>query len=180
MLRLAYPYQDELNKAYQSTVFQDKYKYYNFSNWWNYTIKLENNSWNNIEMVSIKGKEILGYFNANISRCDNLVSALGVINFSTKGNIIFSKDFYKFIIDLFYKFNFRKIRFTVVVGNPIAKMYDRYIAKYGGRIIGISNNDALLQDGKYYNVKYYEIFQNDFKYNFKKKTKRDIKMKLIK
>jgi len=48
------------------------------------------------------------------------------------------------------------------MGNPIEKMYDKYINKYGGRIIGINKQSTKLQDGNYYDVKYYEIFRDDY------------------
>ena len=48
------------------------------------------------------------------------------------------------------------------MGNPIEKMYDKYINKYGGRIIGINKQSTKLQDENYYDVKYYEIFREDY------------------
>jgi RimJ/RimL family protein N-acetyltransferase len=70
---------------------------------------------------------------------------------------------YNFLVDLFDKFNFRKIEWTVVVGNDNAeKMYDRIINKYGGKIVGVKEKSTKLIDNKYYDIKYYEIFKDDF------------------
>ena len=83
------------------------------------------------------------------------------MNFYDK-NVTFSRDLYIFLTDLFNKFNFRKIEFTVVIGNPAEVMYDRIMDKYGGSIVGIKKLSTKLIDGKYYDVKMYEIFKDDF------------------
>ena len=83
---------------------------------------------------------------------------LRIINFEEKPNFLFSKDLKEFIIDvLFLKFRFNKLQFTCVVGNPIEKTYDRFIIKYGGRIVGIYEKDVRLVDNKIYDLKLYEI-----------------------
>jgi len=162
LLKLAHTYKDKLQAKYSEVVFQEKYKFYNCSSYWDYEVKIADDSWNNIQFVSVDEKDnIRGYLVAHISRASDKVSGLGIINFYDT-NIIFSKDLYQFLKDLFEKFNLRKVEFTVVVGNPIEKMYDKYIEKYGGRIIGVSKEDSKLQDGKYYDLKYYEIFKDEY------------------
>lgn len=42
--------------------------------------------------------------------------------------------------------------FRVVIGNHIEKMYDKYIEKYGGRIIGVRKDEVRLIDGKLYEI----------------------------
>jgi hypothetical protein len=162
ILKLAYTYKDKLQAKYSEVVFQDKYKFYSCSVDWDYAIKISEDSWNNIQFVSVdEENNIRGYLSAHVSRNSDKVTGLGIINFYDT-NIVFSKDLYQFLKDLFEKFNFRKIEFSVVIGNPIEKMYDKYIKKYGGRIVGISKDDTKLQDGKYYDLKYYEIFREDY------------------
>jgi len=163
MLKTAYTYKDKLQETYNTIVFNDKYKYYNFNNYWSYEVKLSQDSWNNIEMVSVdKNNNVRGFFRASISRESDKISALGIMNFYDK-SVTFSKDLYQFLSDLFIKYNFRKIEFTVVIGNPAEKMYDRIMKKYGGRIVGVEKLSTKLVDGLYYDVKYYEIFKEDFK-----------------
>ena len=41
-------------------------------------------------------------------------------------------------------------------------MYDKFISKYGGRIVGIKQKDTMLFDGKLYDTKMYEIFTEDY------------------
>lgn len=168
MLKLAYNYLSELNNTYREIVFDDKYKFYNTSGYWTYELTIGNCNWSELDFVSVdKNDKILGYLGAGIDRNLNKIDYLRVLNFSNKDNIIFSKDLYKFIIDLFIKFNFRKIEFNVTVGNPIERMYDKYCLKYGGRIVGVKKQDVKLQDGKYYDNKLYEIFREDFVKNYK-------------
>lgn len=163
MLKLAYEYESELNYLIQNIAFNDKYKYYNYSSWWNYSIILDKDSWNNIQLVSIsKDNEILGYFSARFNRSDNKISGLSVINFCNKDNIVFSKDMYKFIVSLFYKFNARKVEFSVIVNNPIEKMYNKFIKKYHGHVVGKSKKSVQLENGVFYDEKFYEIFRKDF------------------
>ena len=161
ILKLAYTYENQLQQLFKKIIFQEKYKYYNYSNYWTYNLKLSENSWDSIEMVSVDEQDnVRGFLSASIARDSDKVSSLGMINFYDI-NVVFAKDMYKFIKDLFLKFNFRKIEFTVVVGNPIEKMYDKYIQKYNGRIVGIKKQSTKLQDNKYYDVKMYEIFRDD-------------------
>jgi len=162
MLKLAYPYQEALNKAWQACVFNEKYQFYNFGKSWDYKINLEDSSWNNIQMVSVgHDGNILGYLAADIYRNSNIVSNIGAINFGEL-NVTFSKDFYQFLTELFTKHHFRKIEWVVVVGNPAEKMYDRIVDKYGGRIIGIRRDHTITADGVLRDEKEYELSMDSF------------------
>lgn len=162
MLKLAYPYQDALNATWQSIAFREKYQFYNTGKCWYYKIELADNSWDNIQMVSIGASEkILGFFSANIDRQANKVQNVGAINFGDL-NIAFSKDFYQFLTELFTKHHFRKVEWRVVVGNPAERMYDKIIDKYGGRIIGIRSATTITADGVLRDEKEYELFREDF------------------
>ena len=159
---------------WQSIVFKDKYKFYNLGNYWSYEIKLDDGSWDKIQMVSVdKNDNVVGYVCASIDRSMNKVSGMGAINFYGV-NVTFAKDFYKFLTDLFEVHNFFKIEWIVVVGNPAEAIYDKIIDKYHGRVVGISHESTTLEDGKYYDVKEYEIFKRDYdKYKTRKAQKED-------
>jgi len=137
--------------------------FWNCTSYWEYEFKLSPDSWSTIEMVSVDSNDnVIGFFKANIERSADKVSSLGVANFCDV-NPVFAKDLKSFIFDLLFKFNFRKIEWTVVIGNPAEQIYDRFIAKYGGRDTGIQRQTVRLQDGKYYDMKGYEIFREEFK-----------------
>ena len=56
---------------------------------------------------------------------------------------------------------FSKITFSVVVGNHIENAYDKFINKFNGRIVGIKEKECLLSDGNFYDLKMYEIINNN-------------------
>jgi hypothetical protein len=167
MLEIAKIHESQLQSLFSRIVFDDKFKFYNASNYYDYNISLDNDSWNSLQFASVdKDGNVLGYLSAKISRASEYVSSLQVINFYEL-NYTFSKDFHQFITDLFIKFKFRKINFSVIIGNPAEKMYDKYIEKYNGRVVGIYKEDVRLFDGKYYDFKVYEIFKNEFEKSLK-------------
>jgi len=163
MLKPAFAYKEKLQQKYNEILFQDKYKFFNCESYWDYEFKLSPDSWTSIEMVSVDSKDnVIGFFRAAISRSADKVSSLGVANFY-KANTVFAKDLKQFVMDLLFKFNFRKIEWTVVIGNPAEEIYDRFISKYGGNTTGIQRETVRLQDGKYYGMKGYELFRAEFK-----------------
>ncbi len=171
LLKPAVLYEDQLKMAYRSIAFEDKYKYFTASNYFDFDIPLEDSTWRKIQLVSVNKKgDLIGFFSATIDRGDDAVSSLSIVNFYDL-NYVFSKDFHQFLNDLFTKFNFRKVSFSVVVGNPSEKMYDKYIDKHGGRVVGIKNKDIKLQDNQYYDLKLYEIFRDDYMKNADRRIK---------
>lgn len=165
MLKLAYFYKQQLQEEYQKIIFDEKYKFYFCQSYWDYEFHTStgDSNWYGIEYVSVnKDGDIIGYLGADINRDSNKVNCLKIINFKNKGNITFSKDLYNFLMELFTKYKVRKIEFSVVVGNPIEKMYDKYVQKYGGHIAGQYTKYIKLIDGEYYDYKMYEIFREDY------------------
>lgn len=161
MLDIALKYKDALEQAFIDTWHQEKYKYYNYSSYYS-KLELKNETWNAHEFVSInKQGEVIGFISYEINRCANSVNGLGIINF-TDNKITFGRDVMRAMRDIFEKYNFNKISFCVVIGNPIEKTYDKLMAKYGGRIVGIERQHTILYDNKYYDVKRYEILREDY------------------
>lgn len=89
------------------------------------------------------------------------VTGIAAINFKDI-NVTFSKDFYKFLTDLFDIHKFNKIEWQVAIGNPAEKMYDKIVKKYDGRVVGIEHESTKFDDGNYYDVKEYEILRRDY------------------
>jgi RimJ/RimL family protein N-acetyltransferase len=167
MLKLAKLYEKEIQTLFIKIAFDEKFKFYNATNYYTYGTELAQDSWSQLEFVSVdKDDNVIGFLRAKIDRCNDMISSLGVINFYDL-NYTFSKDFHQFLTELFTKHNFRKVEFSVVIGNPAEKMYDKYITKYGGRVVGTFKEETKLYDGKYYDHKVYEIFKCDFEKNLK-------------
>ena len=159
MLKPAIQYQDQLATLYQAAWFDDRYKYYFTSH--HRILKLEDNTWEWHEFVSIDGEgKVLGYIYYRIDRWTNNCYNFGAINFTN--NPLFGRDVIQVIRDIFEKFNFNKLHFSVVVGNPVEKTYDRLCQKYGGHILCIEKAETKLMDGKYHDMKRYEIFREDY------------------
>lgn len=160
MLKLAKPYEDQINKAKIHIIEnEEKYKYLNCSTYWDNTIlSIPDSDWNSIVRMSVSEDKVLGYFKADIVRDTLDVSSLMAVNFNLKAiSFTFIRDLEAFVNYLLEYKKFRKINFSVVIGNPAERMYDRFIEKYNGRIVGIKKNDAKLVDGKYYDLKLYEL-----------------------
>lgn len=160
MLEPAVKYKEQLERLQYNIWFNDKYKYWNY-NVYNRPIDIDANTWNSHQFVSVYNGEVIGYISYSISRGDNNAYALSIINFSDN-KAIFGKDLGCALRDIFEKYKFRKLNFSVLIGNPAEKSYDKMIAKYGGRIIGVRKEDVKLIDGNYYDEKLYEIFANDY------------------
>ena len=160
MLEPAIKYKEQLEKLQYGIWFDEKYKYWNCDVYYD-TLNIENNTWNKHQFVSVVNEKVLGYIAYNVSRADNSVYGLSIMNFSDN-KAAFGMDLGQALKDIFEKFNFRKLNFTVVIGNPIEKSYDKMIKKYGGRIVGIKKEDVKLIDGKYYDRKIYEILASEY------------------
>ena len=167
MLYPAKLYEEELTEKFYNIWFSDKNKYWNNDTWYQ-TIEINNDTWETHQFVSVREKddEVVGYISYDIDRQANIVSDIGIINFGdTKA--VFSKDVMQAIDDIFCKFNFKKIEFSVVVGNPAEKIYDKFIAQYGGRVVGTWRNHTKLIDGEAYDTKMYELFREMYIHNKK-------------
>jgi RimJ/RimL family protein N-acetyltransferase len=104
--------------------------------------------------------EIIGAIGYCILRDTESVCGLGIINFTD--DPAFCRDVLHAVRDIFERYNFRKLSFCVVIGNPIEKAYDKLALKYGGRIVGVERQETKLCDNKYYDVKRYEILRDDY------------------
>lgn len=160
MLEPAIKYRDQIDIVQYDIWFNDKYKYFNSGTYYG-TMQIDDNTWDKHQFVSVLNGSVIGYIEYNISREENHVRSLAIINF-TDNKVTFGKDLSQALKDIFEKYNFRKLNFSVVVGNPIEKSYDKMIKKYGGRIVGTYKENCKLIDGKYYDEKLYEILASEY------------------
>lgn len=160
MLEPAIKYRDQLENIQYDTWFNDKYKYWNSDIFYG-SLQIDADTWNRHQFVSVKNGVVIGYIDYGISRTNHSVSSLSIINFSDD-KIVFGKDLIQALKDIFEKYRFRKINFSVIIGNPIEKSYDKMIEKYGGRIVGVYKDDAVLVDNKIYDRKLYEILASEY------------------
>jgi hypothetical protein len=164
MLVYAKTYEEELKKNYQKIAFDDFYKYDHYSAC-REPLAIPDDTWSAHDFVSIHNEQIIGHIGYSIRRVDNIVNSLIIRHFGGKnaGNdYIFGKDTMTCIKDIFEKFKFNKLNFTVIVGNPVESTYDRLVKRYGGRIVGVLKQDIKLIDGEIYDQKVYEILAEDY------------------
>lgn len=160
MLDVAGKYEKELQELFANIAFNEKYKYLYLVPYRD-KYKAIDSTWSTHEFVSILNGKIFGYIRYSIDRDSGVAYGLQVVNFA-EPNVIFSKDLNQCLHDVFDKFQFRKLKFCCLIGNPAEKMYDKYIKKYGGRIVGIQKENDKLIDGNYYDLKTYEILLKDY------------------
>jgi len=146
--KFADAFMDERNLFYFGGGYMDKYK-------------VSDSTWNRHEFVSLNDGKVIGYLSYNINQRTNSADGMCAINFGGK-SLTFSKDFMQFLKNIFRKYHFRKLSFGVYIGNPAEIMYDRYIKKFGSRIVGVEKESNMLADGKFYDYKQYEIFRDDY------------------
>lgn len=161
MIDIAARHVEELTDKFRSVWFDDKYKYWNFTSYYEDWKPCEN-TWNGHELVILDSKnEVAGFVGYEINRSNEYVTGLNIINF-TDDKMLFGVEVMKIIRDIFEKFHFRKLCFSVVVGNPVEKQYDKLIELFGGRIVGIQKQHVKLIDGKHYDVKLYEVLESGY------------------
>lgn len=166
MIDIAQLYADELTKKFHETWFKDHYKYFYCEPFYS-EFEIMKDTWNRHQFVSLyDNDEICGYIEYSINRRTNNVYDLAAINF--EGLKTFGIDLGDVVVDIFEKYKFNKLNFSVIVGNPIEKSYDKLIEKYGGRVVGYFEKHVKLIDGKYYDEKHYEIMAENY---FKSKEK---------
>ena len=165
MLERANKYQEELYKLFMNAWRNEKYKYL-LCNPYSHIECLTSkngldNTWDKHHFVSVYNGQVIGYISYGISRTDNRVYRLEIINF-TENSMVFGMDLGKVLVNIFELYKFRKINFMVVIGNPIEKKYDKLVERYNGRIVGLRKKHIKLIDNKYYDTKEYEVFREDY------------------
>ena len=177
MLDLAIKHEDKLKKEMIGVMFVEKYKFENVASYYNETIiKKDWVGWSNIQMVSVnKEGEVIGYFSVDLCRDTFNLSNLHIINF-TDDKVLFAKDLKSFFMKLTKREDIRKLNFSVAIGHPIEKSYDKMVEKYGGRITGTKKEDVKLFDGKLYDLKGYEIFMDSIRQALEKRAWKQVEI----
>jgi hypothetical protein len=156
MLDIAFKHEEELKKLFLETWHNDFYKFWTFG-CFSDQYEAAKNTWEKSEFVSLDSSgNVIGYIAYDVDRNTRNVSGLSALNFS-ENKVVFGRDLLQAMKDVFEKYRFRKIEFSVICGNPIERSYDRLAEKFGGRIVGIKTDHCRLIDGKYYDLKLYEV-----------------------
>lgn len=164
MIKHAFLYRNALPRLLSEASLDLENKFYP-ENYWIYEGNIGNDDWGGHQFVSVDSCDnIIGFFSVSIDRPCYYVHSFGVIRFekASKYNIMFAKDFKK-IFEIFFKhYKYNKLDFSVCIGSPNEKMYDKFVNKYGGRIVGIKRKNFKLIDGTICDQKYYELEREPF------------------
>lgn len=161
MIKPALLYKDRLEELYVSILYDEKYKFY--TGWTTYKIdSIDDNTYERHQFVIVDEEtdDVIGYVKYNVDYVTSVVSGLCIVSF--KPNRIFGFDLIKIVDDIFMKYNFNKIEFLCVKGNPIQRHYDRFIEKFGGRMCGEFKQHTTLSDGTRRDELFYEIMRDDY------------------
>lgn len=163
MLKPAKLYENELKLLFAEIMFDEAFMYADVNSYRD-ELKLVDSTWTKHQFASVNEKgEVVGWFSYSINRDSGAAYALQIVNF--KKDVLcptFGKDLKTLFEELFLKFKFYKLNFSVVIGNPAEAFYDKYIEQIGGRILGYYEKDVKLIDGQYYDLKMYEVMRENF------------------
>ncbi len=161
MLEPAYLRRDEVKGLYAENIGKPVNKWFRNGSYVVFELKIDPDQWIRYQYVSVdKNNNIVGYLRANNSREHKLVDTIAIINFNGDKSLEFGKDVKRFFW-LLLQSDTRKIKFSVVIGNPIEATYDKICKKFGGRIVGTFYKDVKLLDGTYADRKCYEIMKDN-------------------
>lgn len=157
---------EELNLTLKRSFYDDRNKYL-FSNGYFSPVEIPQSNWSDDGFVFCdEFDNIIGCIIFSISRPTNIINIYNLITFTNefKYRRYIYNEIIKYIENILNNSYHTKITFSVVIGNPIEKAYDKIIRRYIGRVVGISEKECLLKDGKYYDLKRYEIINRNFKF----------------
>lgn len=166
MLDYAWKYEREINDKVMQCWYTEKYKYYftgTYNNVYQSELSKSGDDYRSREFASIDKStgDVIGVISYRPIPYAKTVETFAAINF-TDDTVTFGKDLHQVIDDIFRKFNFEILRFTVNVGNPIEEKYDKYVRKYNGRIVGIESQKIPLYDNTFVDLKIYEVYRKDY------------------
>ena len=165
MLKPAIEYKEEIQRLLKEAYYNDKEKfsYYNPSCDYEFLlgdVKIEKNTMKKHQFVSIHNEQIVGFISYNINLLNYRVYNMRCISFVN--SMTFALDLKRSIENIFEVYKFRKMNFEAFVGHPIESSYDRMVEKVNGRIVGIQKEHCKLSDGKFHDLKIYEILRKDY------------------
>jgi hypothetical protein len=170
MLKRAILYQNQLPLLYTMAADDPHYRFLTTS-FSVFVKKIEEDNWAKQQFVSVdRSDNVIGYFEADVLQKSHFIKNITMVRFKRESryNLTFAKDIQEFFVKMFFYYEYKKMNFTVAVTSPNELWYDKFINKYGGRIVGIKKENFTLENGLLLDEKIYEIFKDDFKKEFKK------------
>ena len=162
MIKTAQLYKEEIKKKYIETWYNEEYMYY--SGWSGVEeLDIPNNNYDSHHFVSVDNNgNILGYISYSVSFVTMSADRFGAISFD-KGNVLFAKDLYQIICDIFEKYHLNRLCWSCIADNPAIRGYRNFIKEHGGRECAYHKQICKLMDGKLHDDVEFEILAEEFK-----------------
>jgi hypothetical protein len=159
MIKPAQLYEEQLKKKLIEKWYDPVYKYYFIGG--SHTLELPDHNYDKRNFVSIVNDEIIGYIAYNFHQQTKIANQFGLISFDI-GNLIFIKDLFIIIKEIFEKYNGEGITFRGIMDNPVIDSYYKLCKKYNGRVCGYHKRDACLITGEICDSIEFEIMKEDY------------------
>ena len=163
MLKPSILYKAQLTDSFAMASIDPSNKYFS-DTYWSFESDVYTSNYNGHQFTSVDHYgNIVGFLGVTVDRGCHYVHSLACIRFlkDKKYDILFAKDIKKFFVMMFCQFKYNKLSFSVCVGSPHENMYDRFIQRYNGRVVGIMRNQFRTTDGEIHDTKFYEIMRED-------------------
>lgn len=162
MLEPAQLFKGELMEEYLKTWYKPENMFY--AGWTGDCLpELPDNNYDSHHFVSINAYgRLIGYISYSIDWIAMSADRFGIISFD-RANILFARDVYKAVCDLFETYHMNRISWCTYADNPAIRGYRNFIRKHGGRECGYHRQNARLQDGKLHDSVEFEILACEFR-----------------
>lgn len=163
MLMNAKSYEQELREKDYLTWNNLKYQYVNGGPGTR-ELCLENNTYSVHEFVSVDDDgEVIGFICYEVDFASKSAGGFCAISYTPEGSVIFARDLYQAIDDIFCKYNFNRIEWSCWADNPAIRGYRKFCKKFGGREVGILRHKGRLLDGYLHDSVIFELLSEDYK-----------------
>lgn len=161
MIKLANPYEQELNHKILECSLDPRYMYY-FGDNGSYSVSVADNTVYLHDFVSVdKDGKLIGYIGYSISPSARRAHSFGLISFDI-GNLTFVRDAQKVITDIFEKYHLNMISWVAYEDNPVVESYRRMCKKFGGKEVAHERQVARLMDGKLHDSITWEVSAEEY------------------
>ena len=162
MLKPAQLYEQQLQEENIKSWYSSKNIFWNGGHGES-IIELPEDNYDSHNFVSVdRNEKVIGYISYDVDWSAMSVSNFGAISFD-KGSIMFAKDLYTSVCDIFEKYNMNRMSWWCYEDNPAIRGYRNFIKKHGGRECGYLRQYSRLQDGKLHDSVLFEILADEFR-----------------
>lgn len=161
MLKSAQNYINQIHDKYSAHMYDIDYQWY-FGYRGTELPGIEDHTYNNWRFASVdENDNVIGYISYSLNQSANGCTNFAAMSFD-RGNLEFVRDIKQSIDDIFLKYNFDRLDFSCISGNPVLRNYRHFVAKHGGREVGTYRKCSKLLDGKLYDSVLFEILKEDY------------------